>query len=442
MTAPKWKRSVDEGLREEVLDAVLAQGLRVRFLPKKGFRKKACVLSVRFGSLDGAFHPPGSEETVQAPAGLAHFLEHRVFTSKEGDAFERFAALGADSNAFTSYGHTAYYFTCVDNFFPSLRILLGFLNPLHVTVEMVDHERGIIAEEVRGSRDNPGEVGYARLMSCLYRVSHARFDIVGTQASIDAIDRDLLLAASGAFYHPANTDLYVSGDIDPASLLEAVGEGLAGAPDGPAGKPARPAEPPGVAARASRVAMAVSLPKVLVGFKDPEPAEKGPELVQRQLDTNIGLSALFGRASDFFRDAYEEGILNDSFHAQHHSEPDLGYTLFGMDTERPDAFLERLFDHIEGARKEGIEAEDLQRLLRRIRGRYIRNFNHPETAAFALLHHDLRGLDVLALPGLLDRITLEGVNRCVAEHLDPARHARSLVLPRGKAGPLSDTVAS
>jgi predicted Zn-dependent peptidase len=178
--------------------------------------------------------------------------------------------------------------------------------------------------------------------------------------------------------------------------------------------------------------MLVHQPKVLVGFKERRPPTAGPELALAQLEIFMGLSAFFGRASDFFRDNYASGLIDDGFHAGHTSEPGLGFTVFGADTMAPGAFLDVLFEGIDAARRRPFPEEDHARLLRRIKGRFIRNFNHPDTAVLALAHHAQRGMNILDLPGVLGRVTPEGVGRRLAEHLDPALHTRSIVLSPGR----------
>jgi predicted Zn-dependent peptidase len=420
---------VNEALREEVYTLRFPSGLRVHLLPKRGFLRKTGALAVHYGALDGAFIPPGRSDVVTAPAGLAHFLEHRVFTSKKGDAFLRFASLGASSNAATSYEDTTFYFSCVDRVPECLGILLEILDGFHITEAMVQKERGIIEEEIRGYDDNPSWVIYQRAMACLFIHSHARHDISGTLESIGEIDADLLRTTAQAFYHPGNADLFLSGDLEPGALYEWIGKSQGDREPQPPVKRVEKAEPPHPAFRTSRVSMRVSQPKVLVGFKEKTLGVQGTPLIRRKIETSLALSAAFGRASDFFQDLYAGGVIDDSFTYQPNFEPRIGFTLIGADTDHPETFLARLFERLERVRREGVSSEDFHRIHRRIRGRFLQNFNHPDSAAFALLSHTLRGAELLDVPALLDTVTLDAVNRRLAEHLDPAAHVRSIVEP-------------
>ena len=87
--------------------------------------------------------PAGGEPQPQkVPEGIAHYLEHKLFESEEGDAFQRYAKTGANANAFTSFETTCYLFSCTDQFYQSLEILLDFVQHPYFTEETVKKETG------------------------------------------------------------------------------------------------------------------------------------------------------------------------------------------------------------------------------------------------------------------------------------------------------------
>ena len=78
---------------------VLENGLTVRVHTMPGFTGVHAVYGTKFGSIDRAFARDGKR--VDLPAGIAHFLEHKMFENEEGDAFTRYARTGASANAYT-----------------------------------------------------------------------------------------------------------------------------------------------------------------------------------------------------------------------------------------------------------------------------------------------------------------------------------------------------
>ena len=75
-------------------------------VPRSGFTRKLAYFVTDFGSIHTDFTLEGRE--IHAPAGIAHFLEHKMFDLPDGrDVSAELAALGAGTNAFTSYDMTA-----------------------------------------------------------------------------------------------------------------------------------------------------------------------------------------------------------------------------------------------------------------------------------------------------------------------------------------------
>ena len=86
-------------------------GLPVFVFPKKMTATYA-LFATDFGAVDNA---PPTVGMAPLPDGVAHFLEHKLFTNEDGsDAFEDFSAIGADANAYTSHTRTVYLFSATE----------------------------------------------------------------------------------------------------------------------------------------------------------------------------------------------------------------------------------------------------------------------------------------------------------------------------------------
>ena len=78
----------------------LPNGLPVYVLPKPGFSKSFAFFAVHYGGNDTHFR--AGERWRQTPAGVAHYLEHKMFDMPEGNALQVMSERGASVNAFTS----------------------------------------------------------------------------------------------------------------------------------------------------------------------------------------------------------------------------------------------------------------------------------------------------------------------------------------------------
>ena len=212
---------------ETVVWETLPNGLTVAVVKRPGFSKRLAYFVTDFGSIHTDFRLEGQEYHV--PAGIAHFLEHKMFELPGRDVSAEFAALGANVNAFTSYDMTAYYFTCSDNFMESLALLLEFVSTPYFTEESVQREMGIIDQEIGMNADSPDSRVFEDLMERLYQNHPIRVPILGTSETIREITAETLHTCHRAFYTPGNMLLCGVGDVDPDEVkdiaLEVLGSG-------------------------------------------------------------------------------------------------------------------------------------------------------------------------------------------------------------------------
>ena len=199
-------------LRERMEERTLDNGLRVCYLPKEGFGKTFAILAANFGSVDASFMIDGQRHDT--PAGVAHFLEHKMFEDEDGNALQKFARTGASPNAFTSHTMTAYHFSCTERFEENLEILLKFVFTPYFTEENVAKERGIIGQEIGMMDDTPGWQVFCGLLGGLYRNHPVRVPIAGSVDSIAQITPEVLYTCHRAFYSPKNMVLVVCGTAD------------------------------------------------------------------------------------------------------------------------------------------------------------------------------------------------------------------------------------
>lgn len=431
-TLTTLQRHHEPRLGEDLFVARLPYGLPVFVLTRPGYDKKYASFATRYGSIDSRFRAPGGQ-WLHVPDGIAHFLEHQMFAQEYGDAFERFSEYGASANAFTSYTSTTYLFSCTDRFADSLNLLLDFVQQPHFTDAGTGKERGIIQQEIRMYGDNPHWRLNEGLKRGLYQRHPFRLDIAGTVESVGAITTDLLRTCWDIFYHPGNMVLSVVGDVDPDEVV-AIAEGSlqrhpwperAPIERDPVSEPAEVAEPR-VEAR-----MAVARPLVALGFKETGGPAEGDALLLRDLTTEICLEALAGRGSARYRELYETGVIDPSFHVYYHGDRTFGLSVLQGEADDPDRFAEAWLRGIAALRASGVPPETFERQKRRLTGEFVSTFNSPEALSYVLNASYFTGSGLFDYPRLMAGLTLEQVNERLREHLDPARLALSIIRPQG-----------
>ena len=178
-------------INETLYTAELPNGLRINVVTKPGFELGYAVFATNYGGAHRRFFLNG--QWHDTPAGVAHFLEHKMFDMPDGDnALSVLSANGAQPNAFTSSGMTAYYFSSTSGFEKNLRMLLKFVSTPYFTDETVSKEQGIIGQEIGMVEDSPGYVIYNRLMRMLYEHNPVRDQVAGSVESIAEITAETL----------------------------------------------------------------------------------------------------------------------------------------------------------------------------------------------------------------------------------------------------------
>lgn len=162
----------------------------------------------------------GCEYEAKKINGLSHFLEHMMFKGtvnrpKVGQVAEEFAALGAQSNAFTSYEYTGYWAKAESRKLHKILEIASdlYLNPLF-NLEEIEKERGVIIEEINMRRhDNPEGDAAQEFLSLLYGDQPAGWDVAGEKHIIRSLKRSDFVAYRAKHYVPSKTVVAVSGNF-------------------------------------------------------------------------------------------------------------------------------------------------------------------------------------------------------------------------------------
>ncbi|MDI3299276.1 MAG: pitrilysin family protein [Bacillota bacterium] len=433
MPEPQIERVEAAEIGERMERALLPSGLMVQVLPKPGFAKKYGTFATRYGGLDSSFWVPGESERTDVPDGIAHFLEHQLFAEEEGDAMDRFSRLGAGSNAFTTHTSTTYLFSATERFEEALAILLDFVQHPYFTEAGVRKESGIILQEIRMYQDDPRWRIDFNLRQALYVRHPFRLDVAGTPESIRRITRDLLERCYRTFYHPSNMVLTVVGDVEPRRVVEQVAEDQArrGVGPQPPIRRFRPEEPDRIERRRVEARMPVARPWVAVGFKERGGLAEGVAAVRRDLATSLLLELIFGRGSDFYAEAYEEGLIDGSFGAGYNGDEDFGLSVVEGESDEPERLVERVLEVVERARRGGVDARRFEALRKKLLGGLVAELDSPESLAFLANEAYFHGHTLFDTFAVARDLSLGEVEERLRSHLDPAFHAVSLILPEG-----------
>lgn len=424
------KKVVLEQLRETFYEERLPNGLLIRVIPRPDFAKTYSFFATDFGSIDTKFTMDG--KVYETPAGVAHYLEHKLFDMPDGNVMQQFSALGGSPNAFTGYSMTAYHVESTENWRENLELLLRYVSTPYFTEESVEKERGIIAQEIRMYEDSSGSRMYENLFAALYQHHPIRVPIAGTVESIQDITAQTLYDCHKAFYDPSNMMLCVAGPVDPALVVESARNILPKPPGGVGGRDYGPAEPL-TAEKMARVEqnMEVSMPGFTVAFRCDTP-KTGADILRQELVGDLAAELLVGESTAFYTKLYEDGLIDCDFSAGYEGVKTLGMLSIGGDSNEPERVVDAVLKEAERLGREGADEALFQRLKRSAFGRRIRELDSFENICYRMCQSTFEGAFYYDFPDLYRSITLDETVRMIRDTVVPQRAALSLIYPNAK----------
>lgn len=202
---------------EHVRRTVLPNGLRV--VTDRLPTSKAVAASVWVGV--------GGRDESEPLSGASHFLEHLLFKGTEQRDAKSIAvaidAVGGDMNAFTANEHTAYYARVpAAEAHVGIGLLLDVVQRPALRPTEFDGEREVILEELAAADDDPDDVASVHLFEGLFPDHPLGREVLGSQESIDGLDRESVAEFFHRWYQPTNLVVAAAGDVDHDLLVDEV----------------------------------------------------------------------------------------------------------------------------------------------------------------------------------------------------------------------------
>jgi len=198
--------------------AVLANGVRL------ATERMPHVRSVAIG----IWLTRGSRHEPEESMGIAHFVEHMLFKGTPNRSAEEIAqqvdSIGGQIDAFTSKEYAGYYLKVLDEHLPlAVEILADLIsNPL-MADDDIEKEKKVILEEIKMVEDTPDDLVHEIFAEGFWSGHPLGRPILGTPASVNALNRSTLTKYFASTYVAANFVVVAVGNLEHdhvQSLLE------------------------------------------------------------------------------------------------------------------------------------------------------------------------------------------------------------------------------
>ncbi len=426
MTIEHIKSSI---LDEEYVKIKHSSGLTIYSYPKKDYNSSYALFGTKFGSINTSFVDQSGNK-ITTPDGIAHYLEHKLFESEDGDAFSKFAQTGASANAYTAFDKTMYLFSCSDNFITNLEFLLEFVQNPYFTKETVEKEQGIISQEIRMYDDSPDWRALFNLLNALYVNHPIKKDIAGTVESISQITPELLYTCYNNFYNLNNMVLVVVGNVNTDEVIKCADKFLKKSSEIPPSF-VIPEEPDVINMEYIEQTFPVSIPIFQLGFKE----NIRQPLSEKQLaETDVLTAMLFGESSMLYKQLEENKLINNSFSFEHFESDSYSALLLGGESRNPKKAAELIKNYVQDKLTNGLDEEEFLLSKRSTYGDAIASFNSIEGIGNIINSMHFTNREMFKYIDILSKLTLEDVENRLREQFSIDKCALSVILPPESEG--------
>ena len=414
----------DSVLGESCRFVTLDNGLKIYLAEKKDFNTSYAIFGTKYGSIDTEFSRDGVNFT-KVPEGIAHYLEHKLFESEDGDAFTRYSKTGANANAFTSFDRTCYLFSCAERFYDNLEILLDFVSTPYFTEQTVQKEQGIIGQEIRMYDDSAPWCVLFNMLGAMYESHPVKIDIAGTVESIAKINADLLYECYNTFYNPANMFVCIAGNFDSQKVVEFIKERVK-VKDPVTVTRRFPTESEGVISSYVEKEMPIAKPIFCFGFKEKCEGERS---LKESICSDMLLEAIAGEASPLYEKLILEGLVNDEFESEYFQGNGYAVALWQGESDDPTAVCDAIKAEVARLKNDGLDEELFESVRRTLYGAAIKRYNTVDGIVMSLVDCAMDGDGPFDDIEILRNLTKADVEERLSL-LEPEKTVLSVIKPK------------
>ena len=407
----------------DIKETTLENGLHVILVHKPDYHKSLFLVGAGCGGFD--ITQEYQSKKITHKSGIAHYLEHQMFYLNGEEVSDIFASLQCQSNAYTSYSETAFYFSTTADIKKPLKLLLDFVENLDITKDTIEKERGIILSEYDMYQQSPEQRLFKETLVSLFHEHPMKVDVLGTKEDISSMSLEDLTSFYQMNYDPNCLCLVAITGQDTNEVLDYIKECQKDVPSKIEKNAKRiyPNEPISVFRKEFETHMDIHQPFVCVGYKMPN-CSNIEESLKKDYAVNVWLDAIMSHLNPNFQSYMDQRIFTQFVGAEADFTIEHSYVLFYAQTNKVNEFIE-LVDNL--VQNQEISDETYVSLHTRAIATNLRGLESFDGLANDLLRAHFDGYDYMKYLDGIQNTTLEEVksyltdldfsNKCVVKVL-------------------------
>lgn len=299
-----------QGLDETIYKTTLENGLRIYVWTNKKVNTFKGTITFLIGSEDINYKI--GKKKIHDCFGIPHYLEHILCQNEKGGSIlGDFQALGSYSNASTYAYRTTFEFIGNNNLQKNIELLLHMTQDKVFQEEPFERERGAILEESRRCEDSIDRLLYIEINKMLYKNYPNKEYGVGSQEDIKKITLEDLKRTYANFYHPKNSFVVITGNVNPCEIEEWISQVESKKEFSKFKEPTllKYKEPASLVCKEREIKASVEIPIVAVALKVPLNIFGEKDLLKILDSIDLVLASNFGGTSNFREELLNQKLI-------------------------------------------------------------------------------------------------------------------------------------
>ena len=263
-------------------------------------------------------------------------------------------------------------------------------------------------------------------MQCMYKDNEINIDVAGTKETIAKINKEKLYKIYNAFYRPENMIIVLSGDFVPEEIFEKIKSKITMESNPNETKRVYNKEPEEIAQKYIEKEMNISIPTVLIAYKDNNLKE---DKIKKDIAIDILGCILFRKSSKLFESLYESGKIFSEPSIDYEFSKTFAHILLQFQTNAIEEVIEEITTEIDKLKKEGLNNEDFERAKRRVYGDLVRDYNDVANIATGFVADYFKNINSFDYFEEFSSISKEYVDKVLREMFVESKKVVSVIKP-------------
>ena len=268
------------------------------------------------------------------------------------------------------------------------------------------------------------------LLKNMYPTHPVSLDILGTEESINTINKEILTNTHKSFYNPHQMVLFITGKVDVEETLTFLKETYSASTPHNHVEVIKDVLSRPLTAFTNHIKFDVLQPNALLGITLPVFDFSSTNYIKTELSLAIFSEIMFGKGTKTYQSLLEKELINETFGTDITLEEDYAFMLIGGNTNNVEELYSEVQSIIDTTIINSISPVHFKRILHQIIGGFINSLNSIEYIANQYTSYNIHHTSLFDMLEIAKSITIKDIEEVKTYFTDKNNYHNYTVYPK------------